>query len=154
VRSLLALVEEAGPRVVVSGVHLVRDPEQPDSRLALVVAYRYDTASAVRTLVDLSTDEVVEVTEEVGAPVPLAPIELALARELALDDARVREAIAPYGPQIEVEGLLSHTTDTADPLFGHRIVHLLFRTPTGYLTTVGEVYADLTVREVVFAEAR
>ena len=48
---------------------------------------------------------------------------------------------------MEVEAQLTGTTDQTDPLFGHRVVNLLFRTEEGYLE-IRSVTVDLTTQTV------
>lgn len=120
-------------------------------RQALVTHYRYEGDLAILALVDLGAPQAVQIDTVAHLPVPLAPEELENARRLALGNPEVREALTPYRGQVEVEPLLSRAAAETDRFFGHRVVRLLFRVPTGYLDAP-IVYVDLTTEEVVIEE--
>ena len=64
---------------------------------------------------------------------------------MALEHPRVEAALR--GLEVEVEAQVSRTFAEDDPQFGHRVIHLLFKTPTGYLESPA-VIVDLTAGEI------
>jgi len=112
--------------------------------LALVTLYQYSGDVTIRQVVNLDNGAVVgEARAERQTP-PLAPVEVELARGLALADPRIATVVAPFANRLGVEALVASTSDRNDPLYGHRVAYLLFRTPEGYLANIGEVFVDLT----------
>jgi hypothetical protein len=142
-------------RLVVASVDLAGNPEKDGTgRFALVTLYLYDGGITVRRLVDVRNGEIVrEATAENDTP-PLARAEAEFARALALADPLLAERLSPWRDEVEVEALVSATSDAADPLYRHRVVTLLFRTPEGYLATVGEVLVDLADGRVLMHPER
>lgn len=145
----------AEPRTVFIGVDLIRRKGDRGGDLApyyRVQHYRYADDATITSLVDLESGRVAEQVEARHAPVRLSDGELAEARTLALADRRVAGAIGRYTEQLAVEPLLVRTSDPNDPWFARRVVRLLFRVGTNYLSEP-VVYVDLTGREVIIHEA-
>ena len=115
-----------------------------------VTHYRYADDTAIVSVVDLERGEVLSQREVPHLPVMLTVEELAQARELALAQPAVREALARY-PNVTVEPLLVRVGQDRDPWFGHRVVRLLFRVNRDYLTRP-IVYVDLTTSRVQIGE--
>lgn len=144
-----------GPLYLVA-VERFRDKlaEERDSlaRFAVVTHYRYDGDLAIRTVVSLPRRAVVRTDTAAHAPTPLAPEELARARELALADSRVRETLGSHVNDVVVEALVVRTASPRDPLFGRRVVRLLFRVGRDYMRDP-VVLVDLTAERVVVEPA-
>jgi hypothetical protein len=141
--SAFELRETERPRSVVSTVEPVAEKGR-EGRLAMVTLYQYNGDITIRRVVNLDSGMVVgEARAERQTP-PLAPVEVELARGIALADPRIADTVAPFSDRLKVEALVASTSDRNDPLFGHRVVYLLFRTPEGYLANIGEVFVDLT----------
>jgi hypothetical protein len=133
------------------GVELFRDKETEiergdTGRQMLVTHYAAGTDTAILTRVNLDTDEVVAVDTVPHLPVRLSREEFDIARRMALEDPRVQTALR--GRDVEVEAQLSRSSDEKDPQYRHRVVHLLFKTPDGYLDSP-TVIVDLTANEVM-----
>jgi hypothetical protein len=149
------LVRRGGPlaqrRVYAVGVERFRDKEREEAgdtgRRALVTHYQYEGDRAILTYVDLQTRRAFLQETIAHLPVPLAPEELAAARDLALADSAVARALAPYRERLVVEPLVVRTTDPRDPLAGQRVVRLLFRVGADYLRRP-IVTVNLSTREV------
>ena len=122
-------------------------------RLALVTHYRYQGDTAITSIVDISASRVLDVSETANIPVPLARAEFEQARDLALADPAVQAALGANRGNVVVEPLLLHTTSREDPMFGHRVVRLLFRVGRDYLESP-IVHVDLTTRRVVVEPPR
>lgn len=123
------------------------EKEKPPSRRAMVTHYRYDDDAAIVTILDLTRQEVVRVEEIPHLPVPLSLEEFERARELAFSDASVRSALPDGGEPPVVEALLIRGESPDDPIFGHRVVRLLFRHGADYLSQP-TVTVDLTDERV------
>jgi hypothetical protein len=135
-------------------MELLRSKEDESRRMALVTHYRYEGNMAVRSVVDLTARRVLEVEMTPDVPVPFAEEELERARELALADEQLRivivdnlDGFTSARPGYEIQGLGMRAASPEDPLYGHRVVSLLFDTPSGYITGV-EVVVDLTTETV------
>lgn len=133
------------------GVEFFRDKETEvergdAGRQMLVTHYAAGTDTAILTRVNLETDEVVAVDTVPHLPVRLSREEFDIARRMALEDPRVQTALR--GRDVEVEAQLSRSSAEKDPQYRHRVVHLLFKTPDGYLDSP-TVIVDLTANEVM-----
>lgn len=145
---------ETDQPVFVAQVELLRLKEAETDRFALVSHYRYEGDLTIQSTVDLSREVVSEVEAIPHLPTPLAPEELARARELALANEELRgvleDRFTDYTSRrqgFEIEALVLRTASKEDPIFGHRVVSLLFKTPRGYLAGV-ETVVDLTTGEL------
>jgi len=113
----------------------------------LVTQYRYADDTTIYTTIDAATNRVLARREARHVPTPITAEELAAARELALGDARVREALGADANKLTVEALGLYSEDRKDRIYGHRAMSLLFR--KGALYRAGlEVIVDLTTRSV------
>lgn len=143
----------AEPRTIFIGVDLIRrkggDRELPP--LYRVQHYRYADDTVITSVVDLETGRVGEQVAARNVPVRLSEGEFVEARALALADRRVTAAVSQYRERLVVEPLLVRTLDRSDPWFGRRIVRLLFRVGTNYMSRP-LVYIDLTGRQVIVEE--
>ncbi|MDP9191130.1 MAG: hypothetical protein M3P06_05450 [Acidobacteriota bacterium] len=127
-------------------VEMLRDKNAPERRLARVTHYRYAGALTITTLVDLSAQRVVDQRTEANAITPLSAEEWEEVRRIALADPRVQEIIRPY-PNVVLEPMLLQTRSREDPIFGRRVVDLLFRVGRDYLSGP-QVRVDLNDRSV------
>lgn len=125
--------------------------EEADRRLARVIHYRYEGDLGILTLVDLAQREVIEVETIPHLPLPLAEEEFEIATELALADERVQKELGEMADRVHTEALLIRAASEEDPLFGHRVVRLLFRVERDYLSEP-IVEVDLTARKVTVRE--
>jgi Cu2+-containing amine oxidase len=146
----------AAGRSVVADVELVRDKSleeagRPD-RLALVTHYRYPGDLTIQTLVNVTREQVLEVRTAEHRPTPLAVDEVARAKTLAFDDPDVRAALTVPLERIVVEPLLTSAGSPDDPLFGRRVVRLLFKVGRDYLAQP-VVLVDLTSERVIVEPA-
>lgn len=147
---------EAG-RSVLTEVELIRDKSleeaaRPD-RLAMVTHYRYEGDLTIETLVNITAEQVLEVRTAEHRATPLSVGELERARTLAFDDPNVRAALGVPAERIVVEPLLTSAGSPDDPLFGHRVVRLLFRVGRDYLAQP-VILVDLTEERVIIEPAQ
>lgn len=141
----------AQPRTIFIGVDLIRrkgEGEADPPPFYRVQHYRYADDTVITSIVDLDGGRVAEQVEARNVPVRLSQGELIEARELALADRRVAEAIGQYRERLVVEPLVVRTSDRADPWFGRRVVRLLFRLGADYLSQP-IVFVDLSRRQVI-----
>jgi hypothetical protein len=139
-----------GPIFVVDA-DLIRDKvagSEEGRRGALVTEYRYNGDLAIITHVDLAEGKVLQVETVPHLPVPLAEEEFKRARQLALDDAVVRGALGSKFDRVTVEALVTRPGSQRDPLYGHRLVRLLFKVDRDYLSQPA-VLVDLTAGKVL-----
>lgn len=143
----------SGPLYLIS-VELLngKDDEGTQDRKAIVTHYRYDGDLTILTFVNLARGQVSRVDSVAHLPTQLSLEEFTTARNLGLADARVRTALGPYLSSATVEAMNIRATQTQDPIFGHRVVRLLFRVGQDYLIEP-YVNVDLTSAKVVVREA-
>jgi hypothetical protein len=125
-----------------------KSPEVTQRALGVVVVthYRYNNDEAVISTLNLDTKKTLKVVTVRHLPVPLADEELKDARSLAFADAKLKKILKPYGNKVEVVPLVHRAPSKKDPAFGHRVVQLLLRVDSSYLTT--RVLVDLTDQKV------
>jgi hypothetical protein len=128
-------------------------PKGDEARQALITHYRYDGDLAILTTVDFGRRQVVALDTVPHLVVPIVAEEVERARELALADPRVSRAVAPYRGELQVEAIQSRAASADDPLFGRRVVRLLFRVRRGWLDDP-VVHVDLTAGRVLVEEGR
>lgn len=140
--------------VYLARVELLRLKELEAQRFALVTYYRYEGDLTVQAAVDLGAESVTEVTATPHLPAPVAGEEIEEARRLALEHPEVRSELSPHLPWFEagaegyeVQAIGLHTTDPDDPIYGQRVLSVLFETPEGYVAGL-EVLANLTAGDV------
>jgi hypothetical protein len=129
---------------------LYREKNAPTrNRLILVTSYRYSGDVAILSYVDLTKGVVTRVDTVAHTNVHLSEAEYLLAKEKALSHPKVRQQLGEYLSQIKVEAMVSHSAYEKDPLFGHRVVRLLFKVPgSGYLAQP-IIFVDLTANQVL-----
>lgn len=141
-----------GKMLYVVDVELIRDKEAEEKgshdQLILVTHYQYDGDMAIFSTVNLTQSVVVNVERTPHVPVPLSQEEFVRAKTLALAHPDVKSALDPYKDRLTIDPLLTRTPAEKDPLYGHRVVSLLFRVDSDYLT-MPEVMVDLTMEEVL-----
>lgn len=133
-------------------VEMLRDKNAPQRRLARVTHYRYAGALSILTIVDLGAQRVVDQRTEANAITPLSAEEWEEGRRITLADPRVQELIRPY-PNVVLEPMLLQTRSREDPIFGRRVVDVLFRVGRDYLSGP-QVRVDLTDRSVTVGTRR
>lgn len=149
---------EERPHTVLSNVRLIQEtPEDEElevlgGRLALVTLYRYEDDVTLFQLVDFTSNQILVEEKQAGLTPPLARVENDLARVLVLDDSRIQETLGAQADEVDIETLLTRTTDESNPFFGHRVVYVLFKSAKGYLSTPGPVFVDLTDSVVIIGE--
>ncbi|HEV2816419.1 MAG TPA: hypothetical protein VGW40_04255 [Allosphingosinicella sp.] len=143
----------AEARTIFIGVDIIRRKagDRELTPLYRVQHYRYADDTVITSVVDLEAGRVGEQVATRNVPVRLTEGEFAEARALALADRRVTAAVGQYRERLVVEPLLVRTLDRSDPWFGRRIVRLLFRVGTNYMSRP-LVYVDLTGRQVIIEE--
>lgn len=147
-----AMIPSGDPRVYLVDVQELRDKQdesQPEVRRALVTHYRYQDDTAIQSVVDLAGKSVENVETLRHVAVPLANEEVEVALTLAKSDSRVAEIM--NRPGVVTEHLLLSTASNDDPLFGNRIVRLMFRADRDYLRAP-IVLVNLTRRSVTLEE--
>jgi hypothetical protein len=134
-------------RVLFIKIDLLPDSQaQVSQRQVNVIHYRYRGDETILTTVDLGSREVLNRQILPHFPTALAPEELTRARELARADARLQGVF--MARRLHTEGRPLQAIAPQDPLFGHRVVHLLLREGNDYLTTP-RVLVDLTTETVL-----
>jgi hypothetical protein len=122
-----------------------KDREAEGGRQFLVTHYAAAQDLAILSVVDFESGRLVNVETVPNLPVRLSQEEYEIAKRMALEEPKVQAALR--GIEVEIEAQLSRTADEEDPQFGHRVVHFLFKTPTGYLASPN-VIVDVTAGEV------
>ena len=145
-QSLLATTLQ-NDRVVYVGTDKIRlktlDGMDDSIQTYQVIHYRYNDDTTINSLVNLDEGLVVEQKEIPNFPAPLAQSELDLARDLALEDKRIRSALGKDIDHVKVEALVIRAASEQDPWFGRRVVQLLFRIGRDYRHNP-RVVVDLT----------
>lgn len=145
-----ARLRTPGPLYLV-GTELLRDKRAEErgvfDRQAMVTHYRYDGDLTILTRVNVTRGEVERIDTVPHLPAALAPEEFRRAKDLALADVRVQRALARFG-EVTIEPLAIRTASRDDPIFGHRLVRLLFRKGPDYLREP-VVVVDLTTAQVI-----
>jgi Cu2+-containing amine oxidase len=118
-------------------------------RLAALTYYRYEGNLTIVVRVNLSRQQVITVKQMPNSYPPFSGAELALATEMAFKDPKLKDLLGPYRERLIVDPMTSHSELPSDPLFQHRIIHLLFRTGPTYLVPQWQVFVDLTTEKVI-----
>lgn len=132
---------------------LLRDKHNPARRVALVQHYRYAGAVTITSLVDLQEQRVIEQRTERNVPTPLSVEEAEEARRIARADPAVQRILASH-ENVVIEPMLIQTRDPDDPIFGRRVVRLLFRTGRNYISGREQIQVDLNDRRVIVLPPR
>jgi len=143
-----ALESKRGPTYLVD-LEVLNQKDLPENRILLITHYRTLGDLALVSRVDLTSGRTLSAEAIPHLPVRVSREEFEIARELALKDEAVRALLGARF--VEIEAQVSRTTDRRDPLFGHRVLHLLFRTEDGYLEARARV--DLTTQQVSIERA-
>jgi hypothetical protein len=122
-------------------------------RHALLTYYRYEGDVGILVYANLGQRRA-KVEELPHFPAPLAPEELQRARDLALNHPELKKVLEPFRDRLIVEALLTRSPTSKEPLFGHRLVNLLFRVGPRYLSAQGMVLVDLTTEQVTVTPPR
>lgn len=126
------------------------DEKAGGDRKALVTHYQYEGDMAIFSTVNLMQSAVVNVERVPHVPVPLSQQEFVRAKTLALAHPDVMAKVDSYRDRLTIEALLTRSPMETDPLYGHRVVSLLFRVGSNYLS-IPEVVVDLTTEKVLVA---
>jgi hypothetical protein len=126
------------------------DEKGGGERKALVTHYQYEGDMAIFSTVNLTQSAVVNVERVPHVPVPLSEQEFVRAKTLALAHPDVKTQVGSYSDRLTIEALLTRSPMETDPLYGHRVVSLLFRVGSDYLS-MPEVVVDLTTEKVLVA---
>lgn len=118
-------------------------------RLAILTYYRYEGDLTISISINLSRQQVLEVKELRNFAPPISGEELARAKELALSDPRLKDALGPYRGRLIVQPTDVRSESPKDPLYHHRAVLMLFRVGHTYLLPNSRVIVDLTSEKVV-----
>jgi Cu2+-containing amine oxidase len=118
-------------------------------RLAALTYYRNEGNLTIVVRVNLSRQQVITVKQMPDSYPPFSGAEFALATELAFKDAKLKDLLGPYRERLIVDPMTSHSESPSDPLFQHRVIHLLFRTGSTYLVPEWKVLVDLTTEKVI-----
>jgi len=144
-----------GPIFVVD-VDLIRDKvarSEVGRRGALVTHYRYRGDLAIITHIDLAESRILQVETIPHLSVPLAEEEFKRARQMALTDPAVRGALGRNLDKVVVQALVLRSAAAQDPIYGHRVVRLLFKVGRDYLSQP-VVLVDLTAGKVSLQPAK
>ncbi len=141
----------ADARTYFTHAELLRDKSSAVRR-AVVVHYRYAGDQTITAVVDLAAQRVLDVRVEAHGSAALSEEEFHQARELALADPNVARALGGNRDRVTIEPLLLRAPE-GDPLYGHRVVRLLFRIERDYLSAP-IVHVDLTERRVIIEAPR
>ena len=141
-RDLMVDSLPSGPRTVFIKVDLLPDSQANTSqRLVMVHHYRYQTDETIFTMIDLNTQEVLKREFHVHYPTALASSEIERAFQLARADDRLQALTTNF------DARPIQFTSPEEPLFGHRVVHVLLRHDGNYLKSP-RVLVDLTTEIV------
>jgi hypothetical protein len=135
-------------RLVVTDVQAVGADKTSD-RLAVVTLYQYENNLTINRLVDLNSGRVVEEDRIQNGGARFTNVEHQYARQLLVQDERVRRLVEPLQGRESYNFLLTTTPDPNNPLYGKRVVNVLISTPEGYLTEVPRISINLTDAAVV-----
>lgn len=125
---------------------------EAEARRILVTHYQIAGDLTILTTVNLAKNAAESVETIAHLPTPLSEEEFKQARELGLAEPKVKEALGKDIEKITVEPLVLRTMAKNDPIFGHRVVRLLFRIDKNYLSKP-IVTVDLTARKVTVMDA-
>jgi Cu2+-containing amine oxidase len=139
-------------KTFLTSVEVSRDGEAEKRELfernAVLTYYRYAGDLGIRVYINLARQRAVNVEQLPHFPAPLALEELRLARELVLNDPRFKSDLESLKEMLTVEVVLTRIYTPTDPLFQHRVVHLLLRVGPHNLTRYGTIIVDLTTEKV------
>lgn len=121
---------------------------EPNRRLVMVHHYRYEGDATVLTMVDLDAGQVVQRETLTHFPTALAPEERERAAELARRDDRVKPLLDEV---VALDFRPIQYARATEPLFGHRVVHVMLRTDRGHFSRP-RVLVDLNTETVHIAE--
>ena len=139
-------------RVVFVKIDLLPDSRAGTSmRQVIVQHYRYRNDETILTTVDLNRLEVLQVEAIAHFPTAFAREELDRAERMARGDLRLQTVFNKPGRTLVVEGRPIQASNVREPLFGHRVVHLLLRHGNDYLDSP-RVLVDLTTEAVLLEE--
>ncbi len=127
-------------------VDLLPDTQaESNQRLVMVHHYRYPNDQTVLTMIDLHARQVLKREILEHFPTALAPVEIEQAARLARADARLKPLLELMPTHFDFRPI--EYAVPGEPLFGHRVVHVLMRQDAGYVVSP-QVFVDLTTQVV------
>ena len=137
---------QSGYRTLFIKVDLLPDSQAETSkRLVMVHQYQYPHDQTILTMIDLRAKEVLKREILEHYPTALAPVEVEEAIGLARGDVRLGPLVNLKPTHFDARPI--QYAVPGEPLFGHRVVHLLMRHGGDYLVNP-QVFVDLTTRTV------
>lgn len=137
--------------------HIIRNTSQEMrgvfERRVMLNYYRYEGDLSIHVLIDLTRERVLEVKQRPRSFSPISTEESELAKQMALTNPQLSAALGPFRDRLSIEVLTLRLTLPGDPLFRHRVVHLLFRSGSTYLMRHSRVLVDLTAEKVIIEPA-
>ena|SRR5262245_15276968 len=101
---------------------------KPEARFAEVLHFNYADGRTIRTVYNRTDGRIVRVESLEAYPTPLADSELARAKQIAEKSEARAEFVRRNGDRVEVTYLAPVIADPKHPLFGKRLVTLIYRT--------------------------
>jgi Cu2+-containing amine oxidase len=130
----------------------IAEQEGRAERKVLITHYQTEGDLTILTTVNLAKGAAESVETIPHLPTSLSEEEFNMAREMGLAEPSVKKALGKDIAKVVVEALSLRTMDEKDPIFGHRVVRLLFRIGRNYLDQP-VVVVDLTTRKVTVENA-
>ncbi len=115
-------------------------------RRVMVHHYRYEGDQTIFTMIDLLTHEILSREVQAHYATALAPAEVSQAMDLARADIGLQPLLAFAPTRLEARPIQYGSSD--EPLFGHRVVHVLLLQDGNYLVNP-RVLVDLTTATVI-----
>ncbi|HRK34863.1 MAG TPA: hypothetical protein PLJ47_09750, partial [Candidatus Hydrogenedentes bacterium] len=112
--------------------------------VATVYHFDYSDSSTIRSVVNLTDRQVMDVERLPYYSPPLAPEEEIQARDLAVAASAEAKALVAANPDIKIELMPHLNVVPNDPLFGHRMVDVIFVPDPNNRRTSLRVSVDLT----------
>jgi hypothetical protein len=127
-------------------VDLLPDSQaETNQRLVMVHHYQYSGDRTILTMIDLHSRQILKREILDHYPTALAPIEVEQAIRLASADPRLKPMLDLMPTHFDARPI--QYAVPGEPLFGHRVVHLLMRHDRDYVVNP-QVYVDLTTDTV------
>jgi hypothetical protein len=118
---------------------------ETNQRLVMVHHYQYSGDRTILTMIDLHSRQILKREILDHYPTALAPTEIEQATRLARADPRLKPILDLLPTHFDARPI--QYAAAGEPLFGHRVVHLLMRHDRNYLVNP-QVYVDLTTETV------
>ena len=122
-------------------------------RLAVLIYYRYEGNLSIEVFINLTRQKVLGVKQVPDLYPPLSREEFTLAKEMVFNHPKLKDSLERYRDRLVVEPRIIRSESPKDPLFRHRVIHMLFRTGSTYLMPESIVSVDLTAEKVIIEPA-